>query len=226
MGRHSTPEEGESASPPEPTSPSPGGTAWLGRLLDWFTGSRGVATLGVGTLIAALLGLVKDINFARWSSPLAFIICGVAGAFFWRGRRRTFTAAAVLGVLLSGAATVRAYSAPGNTEFYYDGSAMTQLQPAPEGGIPLTTDPRDGTVTQTILPEASDAGFMEISCFQEGRLAAGGQSVPIHWARIESGKFQTLWIPLASLRGLAPGSARTLLDCSNWRWLLQNYGTK
>ena len=129
------------------------------------------------------------------------------GRVFLARETLTSAAAAVLGVLLSGAATVRAYSAPGYTEFYYDGSAMTQLQPAPEGGIPLTTDPRDGTVTQTIHPEASDAASLEISCLQEGRLTAGGQSVPIYWARIESGKFQTLWIPLPYLRGLAPGSA-------------------
>lgn len=87
----------------------------------------------------------------------------------------------------------------------------------------LTSDPDQGDLYDQVTPRNPTAEFL-VSCFQRGVIRSGGQAEPLEWAQIESGTYETLWVPMAFLRGLASGSARTVLPCTHWRWQLQNFG--
>jgi hypothetical protein len=41
------------------------------------------------------------------------------------------------------------------------------------------------------------------------------------WAQIIGGDDQGYWVPVSFLAGLAPGKAHSLVQCSDWRWQLQ-----
>lgn len=79
--------------------------------------------------------------------------------------------------------------------------------------VPAPTEP---TVKQRVA--------IEVSCWRNGVFNDGKRSGSLDWGKIVSGNFETLWIPMPFVRGLAPGKARTLLPCSDWRWQLQHPG--
>ncbi|MEV4888872.1 hypothetical protein AB0K48_05730 [Nonomuraea sp. NPDC055795] len=120
--------------------------------------------------------------------------------------------------------TVRAYSSPGTTSFFYGGALMdTSSLASGLVGIPLTHDPAKGEVYDEVVP--GDRAEFHVSCFQRGVIRVEGRTTELTWVQIEDGNYQTLWVPMAVLRGLASGSARTILPCSHWKWQIQNFGS-
>lgn len=198
-------------------------TSASGTWLEWIASPKGTAAVALGGLAVSLASFLTGTSITRLSifGPPAFALLVVLA---WRTSKRLVAAAALVLLLGSVVLVVRAYSNPGTVRFWYGGQIMDTTvfyQPLPDGGaIPLTANPAEGSVDETIYP--GDATEFEVSCTRSGTLSTNQSRMG--WARIETGKYQTFWVPMPLLRGLAPGSARTLLPCSNWRWQLQNLG--
>jgi hypothetical protein len=118
---------------------------------------------------------------------------------------------------------VRAYSAPPVASFYYGGEVMDPSGLPYGESVPLTGDPAQGRILDYIEPDASNSGTFNVSCADQGIIHTGAGSTGLEWAQITSGQFQTLWVPIPFLNGLAYGTARTLLWCSSWQWRLQRW---
>jgi hypothetical protein len=190
--------------------------------LDWLATARGATSLTLAGLLVSVASLVTNTSLGH-ISVLGPIVFGFLAWLAWRRHRRQVAVLAVLALLMSLTLTVRVYSTPGTAAFFYNGVNMdNSTTPYPDlVGVPLTTDPARGAVYTQIYPDVPDSDEFGVSCTSDGVLLDGKRSVELEWAQIISGKFQTLWVPMPFLAALAPGSAHTLLPCSNWRWELQ-----
>jgi hypothetical protein len=84
--------------------------------------------------------------------------------------------------------------------------------------IPVTADPSTGIVYNTIPAGDGSLTELPVSCMQEGQF----NHKAALWVKIVGGPYESLWIPWTYLAGIAPGTANTLLYCSDWRWRLQD----
>jgi hypothetical protein len=189
---------------------------WLKRL----ESPRGVAVLGIAGLGLSLISLLASANLAALSiaSPVALAL----GAWLTYKLRRPGTSLLMgIAVAVSTLLVVRANATPPSASFYYDGSQLVAPPGSPfadQNGIPLTEDPREGLVRRTLYEAANFA----VTCTRAGAFERG--HIPVEWAYISNGPYETLWVPDAYLAGLALGTARTLLPCSDWRWQLHYLG--
>jgi hypothetical protein len=205
-----------SAASPDPTSEAV--VANSGGWLAWFATSNGAGALGILGLVVSVASFLTSTSITPLSIFLSIfgaLVFGFLAVFFWLKRKRPWAAGAAVVVVILVVIATRAISAPGTTSFWYRGAVMgTSAGPLSQFvGIPLTTNPVDGRVDQSILPD--EPAELEVSCTQDGTNRVGKQSTGMEWARVEKGNFQTLWVPVDYLRALAPGSAHTLLPCSS-----------
>jgi hypothetical protein len=128
-----------------------------------------------------------------------------------------------LAVIASAVLEARTVTGPARHEFRYgDGSFLYEAPRASpssgEVGIPLTADPSSGHVDTTVVEDAT----FDVSCVRQG---TSPHRRHVLWAYVADGAHQTYWIPWGYLAALQPGAARALLDCSDWRWQRQNFGS-
>ena len=201
-------------------------TSWL----DWLGTRRGTTGLTVAQLVLALVGVVLSAVTLFASSSATAIVGSLSLLIFlflvWLGRRqgkRMFMVVSVLGLVFSMVLVIRTVYAPETSSFPYGGGPInTSGTPFMDGSrIPLTEDPAEGYVTEWI-DEGQRVGELEISCTRNGLINTGSRSTNLEWAKIVGGPLRTLWVPKLFLGRLEPGTARTLLPCSNWRWRLRN----
>ncbi len=190
-------------------------------VLNWLAAPQGTALLSALGLLVSLASFLTDVSFSRLSvlGPALFAFLVWAA---WRNKRKI--AASVLAVFcaMSLLLVVRAYSAPPIASFYYGGEVMYPSRLLPYGeSVPLTDDPAQGSISDSIEPGDSEA--FDVSCADQGIIHTGTRSTDLEWAQITSGQFQTLWVPMPFLNGIAYGTARTLLGCSSWQWRLQRW---
>jgi hypothetical protein len=194
-------------------------------MLNWLAAPRGAALIGLLGLLVSLASLLTNVSFSRVS------VLGPALFFFliWvalRNRRRVIAAGLGILCLASLLLVVRVYTAPPVASFYYGGEAM-EISGIPyataSDPVPLTDNPAQGYEVTSIQPDPNDSGTFDVSCTYQGIVDTGARSTDLEWAQITSGQFQSLWVPLPFLSGIAYGTARTLLPCSNWRWRLQQW---
>ena len=197
---------------------TPDSTSWLARWMDWFATPTGAAALALGGLLVSVGSLLGNITRISILGPIVF---AVLVWLSWRKKRKTVVAAAVLALFVSLALFTRAYTEPANSSFFYGGALMDTSGVPFFGhpGIPLTDDPSKGHEHTTIY--SGDVADLEVSCTRSGLYSTSSRSTKLEWAQIVDGKYRTLWVPVPFLAGLAPGTARTLLSCSDWRWRLQ-----
>ncbi len=194
------------------------GWDWLERL----GSGRGAAVIGLVGLGATGISLLANVHIARWSGIAPFLF--VVGALF-AGRRRKLGICVLMAIaaIVASVLAIRVYADPGTTFFYYDGSQFgggSNSVFASQSAIPLTGDPKHGEIDTEIYPDPSDAGTLGVMCTRNGVF----KHARVTWVYISRGRFETLWIPIAYLYGMAPGEANTLLPCSSWRWLLEKFG--
>jgi hypothetical protein len=196
---------------------TPDSTSWVARWMDWFATPRGAAALALGGLLVSVGSLLGSITGISILGPIVF---AVLVWLSWRKKRKVVAAAAVLALFVSLALFTRAYTEPANSSFFYGGALMDKGAPFfGHPGIPLTDDPSKGHEYTTIYP--GDIADLEVSCTRSGLYSTTSRSTQLEWAQIVDGTYQTLWVPVPFLAALAPGTARTLLPCSDWRWRLQ-----
>lgn len=193
--------------------------------LDWLASQRGTAALALAGALTSVAGFLTSASLGLVSifSPIAFIILL---RLTWRRKRKKLAACAMIALIVSLVLVVRVYFVPSTVLVFYNGDTMdnTNMPYVDMVGIPLTADPITGSVRASIDPLPSDVGTIEVSCWRHGVFNDGKRSGSLDWGKIVSGKFETLWIPMPFVRGLAPGKALTLLPCSDWRWQLQHPG--
>lgn len=197
---------------------TPNSTSWIARSMDWLATPRGATAIALGGLLASVGSLLDSITRISILGPVVF---AVLVWLSWRQRRKLVAVAAVLALFVSLALFARAYTKPASSSFFY-GGALMDTSGAPffgHPGIPLTNDPSTGQEYIAIYP--GDVADLEVSCTRSGLYSTSSRSTELEWAQIVGGDYQTLWAPVPFLAGLAPGTARTLLPCSDWRWRLQ-----
>jgi len=222
----SHPEETSQAPVARPDDAAIGENRAIGHgLLNWFATPRGAALIGLLGLLVSLASFLTNVSFSRVSilGPALFILLVWVA---WRSKRRIIATALAFFCLVSLLLVIRVYSAPPVASFYYGGEAM-EISGIPyataSDPVPLTDDPAQGYEATSIQPDPSDSGTFDVSCTYQGLVDTGERSTDLEWAQITSGQFQSLWVPLPFLSGIAYGTARTLLLCSNWRWRLQRW---
>jgi uncharacterized membrane protein len=189
------------------------------KLLDFLSAPHSTAVIGIASLVLSVASLI--------TSGATLGILGVVGAIGFlviaiMHRRSLFLIIAGSAVTLLGAlALVRYYSNPGTTYFGYNDSLMSAPRGSPFADmteVPLTADPSIGSIYSSITE--GDGGFtpLSVSCLQSGYF----EHRQVLWAKIVGGPDESLWIPWAYLSGIESGSARTILYCSSWRWVLQD----
>jgi hypothetical protein len=196
----------------------PGRNSWL----DSLASPRGSAGLVLAGLLVSVAGFLTGTSITRIAilGPVAF---SVMLWLAWGKKKKKVIAAIGLSLVISLALTLRVFSTPGTVKFFYNGDVMnTSVIPYAGSGIPLTEDPTKGIKTDSIYP--SQSADIEVSCTRVGLISEGTHSARLEWALIVNGRYETLWLPMAFVRGEVVGQARTLLPCSNWRWELQYLG--
>jgi hypothetical protein len=191
---------------------------------DWLATPRNAALIAVVGTVAQVVSLFPNASI-RVLSFLGTIAFALLLWLAWRQRWKVLIALSTLLLIVSVMLMVRLNLAPTTTPFSYTGSQILNapdIPYTPTGQIPLTTDPDEGFFNEYI--QMSDAGTLKVSCIEDGVINSGTNSTEQEWAQIVEGDFETYWVPVSFLRSLAPGPARTLLPCSNWRWQLQHPG--
>jgi hypothetical protein len=199
-------------------TPSGADTALLAALAT----KEGTALLAVVGVVLTALSMLTDAP-ADILGPLA--VTALAGALVVSVRRRKTVASLLLGLVVIASAVLetRTVTNPGRHEFFYgDGSFLYQAPRASpfagEVGIPLTADPSSGHIDTTVVDNAT----FVVSCVRQG---TSPHRRHVLWVYVADGAYQTYWIPWGYLAALQPGATRALLDCSDWRWQLQNFGS-
>lgn len=190
-----------------------------GKLLDFMAAPRTTAVIGIASLALSVVALVANaatLGFLGVVVAISFLVIEILD----RRRQSILIVGSVL-TLLAMLALARYYSNPGTTYFGYDHSLMSAPSSSPFADlseVPLTADPSTGTIYSSI-PEG-DGGYtsLSVSCLQSGYF----HHRQVLWAKIVAGPYESLWIPRAYLAGIEPGSARTILYCGDWRWVLQD----
>jgi hypothetical protein len=190
------------------------------KILDFLSTPRSSAVIGISSLaisVGALITSAAVLAILGAITAIGFLIFEVLS----RRRLAVLIPGAVL-VLLASFIVTRYYTNPGITTFSYSDTLLSPSSSdspfASLSSVPLTADPSTGAIFTTI-PEG-DGGFtsLPVSCVQSGYFNRSS----VVWGKIVGGSYESLWIPLAYLGGIQPGSARTLLWCSDWRWILQD----
>jgi hypothetical protein len=206
-----------------PVGPNTQEESTLNHWLDIAAKPRVAAAIAVCAFVLTVVSVLEtaSISWVSTAAPLAF------GLLSWlayrRGKRGIAVFMAIL-IAVSAAFVVRAYATPPTASFFYDGSPMGALDPdspfANQNGIPLTDEPSQGRIITTIY--SGEVVTFGVTCVITGVFDRG--HIPVDWAYISTGNYQTLWIPRAYIYGMAFGTANTLLPCSDWRWQLHNFG--
>ncbi|MBO3745846.1 hypothetical protein J5X84_07170 [Streptosporangiaceae bacterium NEAU-GS5] len=176
--------------------------------------------IAAGGLLLTLAGFVTTTPAAALG-PLVFV---VLAWLLWRAGQKWAAGFALGAVVVSGVLAVRVLVTPPVTTFRYAGTAVdpAAIPLSEAGAVPLTTDPLEGEIHGGITP--ADIGEIQVSCTVEGEISADGLLTEMEWARVVDGRFAASWVPKPFLSGLAPGPARSLLPCKDWRWQLHGLG--
>jgi hypothetical protein len=171
--------------------------------------------------VAATIATIPPTTF-KYLGVLAPLAFGFVAWTAWRQKWRRFLfIGALLLCLFSVALNVRTYSRPPTAEVFYGGELMdNRMFGTP--GVPLTVDPAKGFADEQLY--TGEVTEFKVSCIRNGRFSSSGSSTDMKWAHIISGPYSTLWAPVPFVRAMAPGEARTLLSCSDWRWRFQYLG--
>jgi hypothetical protein len=191
-------------------------------LLAGLATKEGAALLAAAGVALTALSTLTDAP-ASILGPLAVIALAAALVGSVRRRNRVASALLALAVITSVVLETRAVTSPERHEFLYADSSFLYQAPSTspfpgETGIPLTADPASGRVDATVIENAT----FVISCVRQG---TSPHRRHVLWAYVADGAYQTYWIPWGYLHALQPGAARALLNCSDWRWQLQNFGS-
>ena len=198
--------------------PPPAGAS----VLELLSTPRGMAALTAAGVALSALSLMTDVATGVVAA-LAPLLFGLGLAMSVR-RRKVIAGVFFLALIVSAVLAVRAATDPGTQEFFYSADFLSEQQStspfAHQVGIPLTSDPSTGTVDESVVTETTS---FVVSCVKSGPFR--NRRPKVSWAYVAAGDYETLWIPVGYLAALRPGAARTLMGCSDWRWLLQNLGS-
>jgi len=182
-----------------------------------------MAALTAAGVALSALSLMTDVATGVVAA-LAPLLFGLGLAMSVRRRKVIAGVLLFLALIVSAGLAVRAATDPGTQEFFYSADFVHEAPStspfAHQVGIPLTSDPSTGTVDESVVTETTS---FVVSCVKSGPFR--NRRPKVSWAYVAAGDYETLWIPVGYLGGLRPGAARTLMGCSDWRWLLQNLGS-